>query len=1044
MSPEIDIREEGNSVDPPNLQTDNRSYPLTLGGSFVKEGPVLSFHDPNDTTSSDLRNGGTFVYESSTTSSRACFETFSATDGAEQMSTFVLDRDAHTTSISATGRINSLNESNSASASRGQVGVSGQHIHIITKGDIPGFKLNQGSTGRPFEKSDHQYNSVNNINKGMGDISENYEQDGSTYKVTHECKGKREYEKTDKESPEQSSTNFNFEQTKLAYRLKPQLTSDFLSQELSSSTTTPIDIESILRKYGLETKKYNSPLRMLKHAHGDTTETSSKTSTVSSYRSYTSCKFVSISDANNTTSCNKLKHCHTSHMNISQNNEALKKLIEPTSNSMYAEDNSSGKTVCTAQSEQNQHLFKTFNSSSNFGSATSKDFSKNNDVQEMETREEMSKDHPAEQLSAVHGSSVDIEVNNRSEELPGQENSMPLSHDLQYSELGNTTSATAYASPYGGMGSSTGIHTTGVLASSHPSNMDARPFEGSYLKHHLAMSEQPPAKGAAATATPDMVPSGHTATGNSMDSLSSTGSNLKHINGLSSPIDSLDYSLQKERYRLRGIDNLITSSPGRVPRPYSTMPYSSIYSYTNFPITSSNRYNTSMLGNALPSTNSISKQISYGNPTDVVTIRRTGSNVDTGQFNNNRGIPDYGYRANRYSSEIAERLNLKQAWVTEPYERNQNQRSYMTTQPQNNQQKQNQNQDKKKQKMARNTKSSAQNIIERNRLAVSQYATANGKAPVSTRDKKNNQRPKSAQAANNLSRGSDLAYPTNHSHNSVFNGSDFAREIKRIVRASTQQDNKKNQSDVSHTSKCNNARSNITHGCGVNTKCKENNRDKSIKRSCIVKDISVLKKRQSNSCKYQQYLTKTKDEEEKQQYTCQEQLNYIESGSEEAPSRSSSTISRSQESCALESEYDADASQLHSYPNSRKRCNQGIAPLSRCRSTQEISQRSLVAATALASALIHKRELKPDRLKMFLEDTFPGETRKRSARAETNRNTATSESRAMKMQQEARKSLKKTMSSGLKSSCAASCPYADSTSTTKSATPLKRTKFMRQ
>ncbi|RUS81126.1 hypothetical protein EGW08_011112 [Elysia chlorotica] len=1022
MTPEIDIREEGNSVDPPNLQSALSPH----GGLAFSEGLPSSFHDPGSAAAGDLKNAGKFVFESSTTSSRTCYETFSATDGAEKVSTFVLDRGAHTTSISKAEVISSLNESNSASASRRQLGVSGEHFHIITEGTIPDLKLNGESIMGPFEKSGNQRNKVNDIHEDLATVSMHYEQEERAVKPSDEGQENHELRETDERASDLSSTSFNLEQEKLAYRLKPQLTSDFLSQEISSTISkTPINVEEILHKYGLETRKYNSPLRTSKHAQGDTVEGAAITSTVSSYKSFTSCKFVSMSDSKNTQSCNKFQESHTSHIDMSQNNESLVKVKESSSKASHSEGNSLVQVTCTAQIQQSQQIVKTSSPSANTDSTPRGDSSKNNDSQELQSSEEKSQDHAAAELTAFHGSSVDIALNNRSEGTPSN-------YGLSYSGLRNAPSATAYTSPYSGMAATSGIRSM----TSHSSNMDKSPFEGYYLKHHMSLADQPVSKGASAAATPEMITSGPSTAGNSRDSLSTSSSSRTLINGLGSSTDSLDYSLQKERYRLRGIDNMITAGPGRIPRPYSTVPYLSTHTPNNYSMKSSNRYSSSssFMGSTMPSSTSFSNAPSYGSQTDIATIRRAGSNVDTGQFNNNRGVTDNGYRANMYSSEMAKRLSLQEAWVNEPPGRNANKGTYVDSKLRNNQQKRNLNQEQKKQKVAKNTRSAgAQNIIERNRLAVSQNGTGWGKGIVSTRETTNSQRPKSAQAANS-------SRPTNQSHNSVAY-SEVSRQSKGPMRATASgKDSKKNKSDMSHTGDHNRAKNNCICFNSISAKSKETNGDRGIKSVFN----SALNNRRSERFKYQPYHVKVKGKEEKEHCKCQEQLGQIDTASENALSRSCSNISRSRESCVPETEYETDSSQLHSYPRRSKRSSKGKVAVSNCVSEQEICQRTLVTATALASALIHKRQYHPDRLRLFLEDTFPKETRKRDAKAETPNNAGTAESRAIKPRQGVKKLPQKTASGGSRPVSARSCPRADLIRTAaKFSTSLQTTTFSR-
>ncbi|GFR73213.1 hypothetical protein ElyMa_003862300 [Elysia marginata] len=1026
MTPKIDLREEGNSVDPPSLQHLHQPSPTHVADSFVSDGPLSSHHTPTSNPESGLPNSATFVFESSTTSSRACLETFSSAGGVEKMSTFVIDRNAHTTSISTTGKIPSSNESNLAS---GCVSVGGEQLHILTSGSLPDLELTQQSSGGPYDECPKK--------KVSCYIPSNLEQ---TKAQVNTANDKRENcVKTDQIQEEHSVSGFNFDQTKLAYRLKPQLTSEFLSKEILPCTDRPtenVDIDTILRKYGLETKKYNSPVVNSKHGHGDTAE-AAVTSTVNSYSSYSSCKFVST--------YNSSKEFYRPQMNLSQNNEALSKLTDPSSKPIGAESkllemnthqvplltpsndskteqeaiSKNSGTTFLPQSENNQQLSVTSHSSTNIDNPVKHDYSKNNDIQETDNFPHKPGASTGVELSVAHGSSVDVAVNNLNESLQRQGHATPLNYGGHYSGLRGALSVTSNSTQYGRMGVAPGIVRNGGFGmSAYPSNMDLSPFEGSYLKHHLTSSEQSAPTSIAAVATSDIASSGQSVTASNRDSSSAAGSSLPFMNHSGSPTDSLNYSLQKERYRLRGIDNLITSGPRHIPRPYSTMPYTSIHTASNFPILSTYRGSATSMGSVLASA------ASYNSPNDIANIRRAGSNVDTGQFNNNRGVLDNRYRHDRYGSEMAERLGLHEAWVKESTDKKYNPAPYTA------QQMQNQKQEPQKQRSGRNIKNSAcENIIERNRLAVSKNSLYQSKRFLSARDRKKTQRPKSAQAVSNSMNNSDYTYQANNSFSSFPDGSGCVNKMKRISKSSVW------EKDTSRTNASGYAKtkSNNTNRCEVSTKGEEKIENRRSKLGHVVNGLPDSNKRQAKALKYQPYVTRAKETEG----DIEGQLLEAQSVSDVAPSKSSSIASRSQVSCnAVESDF-SDDNQLQSFPKESTRCSDpGKTPLARCISCQDASQRSLVAATALASALIHKRQLQLEKFKMFLPDYCSRETRKRSVPPETSNNTAGTSS--MKMPAGVKKNPKKRTSSIVRPNSTRPHPYIDYVNKYKCATKSMR------
>ena len=1012
MQPETRVSEEGNSVDPPGLPSQGQ------GDSAL--GSLETSACLNITASTCVNNGAAALLESSATgSTRTCVGSLS--DGVEKISTFVVDRYTHTTSISANGNLTTKNESNCASApTRGVLDICDEEIHSLAKDTLTELTLAPRSGSAlniETEDSSDLHLDINAYEPTANDSLESQESD-------------RQRERPTLEEP--PSVEFTVEQAKMAYRLKPQLTSEFLTKEIDTIPPAKINVDSILRKYGLESKKYESPLAMSGNAHGDTLGTDLSLTSTATQSSYSSRKLFSMTDTNaDTQSHSPLKGVHSplpllESMNLSQNNEALSKLIDPQAEPIIAENKkleltpgfyetaqrsiSSTKIdpTNTDPTKPNQETFGVSQSSTNIDPSTDHDSVKNVEVLKAETLEKEKKlALIAAQLSAAHGSSVDMALSDHTEGNLDQES---LGYGGPYSGLRAATSVVGYASPYGGKA---GSRTGGFVISSRPSNMDVSPFDGSYLKSHLSMPRYSSITGVGGAPT-DM---GGFSVGTSKESMTPSAHNLTGINS-----DSLDYSLQQERYRLRGIDNLITSGAGRISGAYSAMPYSMSYrTPINSPGTFSHRNSaTGAWSKTLSSTPSyektsfdkkstqsyhktsfdkrLYKKPSHDRPSDIAAIRRAGSSVDTGQFNNNRGSMNYGYRSNRYGSEIALRLGVQEAWATDSPATANNLDTPKVRQQQST-----------RKPGSRNTDAAGENFILRNRLAVSKKTLSSEKMDHPARDKKSGQRPKSAKGAGLANRGSNFAHQRDKSHSAVPVGFDFGEEFNRILETSIlEKGNAKDRSNISNTNRHIEGKSSSTVCCKVIRNINDSGEGKNAEPVCMRKGIQNPKMTQPNASKYQPYLaTATGNEERQQNYQGQAiDEDQSVSGSVQALSKSSSRATRSQDSC---SDITSEAVDLdsHCFP--------------KYDDFEDESERNLVTATALASALIHKRQKQLENLQMFLQGSCSvTEGGKHSDRAGLVNSSSIGGSSAQKLKSRGKKNPKSA-----RPSSASASPYAN-------------------
>ncbi|GFO15975.1 hypothetical protein PoB_004248000 [Plakobranchus ocellatus] len=951
MTPEIDFRDEGNSVDPPSLPTPNMPHSPRAADPQAS----LSLHDEEEDDAEG--NSETFVFESSTTSSRMCVKTFSDVDCMAKMNAFMLGGGTHPTNFSAAQTpikaVQSSDESNSASPSAGNFGAGVKSLHPLSGEMFSDMQLAQQTGNQPPLDCREEDANSNPVNRPIASVSIcNDHEDTPSGKLfirrdnnaaisEESIQCKEQFSQSGPPRVNQNPGDFNFKTSEVGCRLKPQLKSNFLCEEMGSKPEGEFDVEEILRKYGIETRKYNPSVAMSKYASGDCFRRTSA-SALYSYKTFVSSGSFSTTSTLNSYATNYSYTPFVNHkdMNVSQNNEALCKLLNPNAEAKNVNNKGLDENIVTLQPtafEDSQKLAapesvhgnkdrekgviqstilgwidgssKHLSLSSNVDRNTSS--SKNNDSQENDTMQEERGAQDREEISAVHGSSVDIAVMDRSEGMTGFGKGGSLTPG------GSSYSVSQGPQPgnFAGTGLTSGKRTGSFSMSSQPSNMDTIPFEGSYLKHHKSMTKYPSAVGSG-IATPDAMLSSSSSAGNSKDFLTP---NIAALSVLGSSTDALGYSLQQERYRLRTIDNLITSSPARTIRPYSTMPYMSLHhTPTNSPISLSRRGSI----NHWWSGTAMSSAASYDTPNDIAMIQRSGSSVDSGQFNNNRGMWN-GSRVNKCNTKSAQATGGKKARDKECYERG-NIQTVGKTQHQKRQR-----QFEKQLPPKANSKSSQiivkSKAAQRNRMVASKKVESNASTNRSVHTQpKTNQRPESAQTRRDSHGSAKDDTQINNSYRSIPNEFEFAKELNRMWSVSVLGEDYVN-------SKSSNISDPIDHRNGATKNLPASKNSKGIR-------------------KYQPYKAKATQR--------QIQANNghgINEEMAEPPVSSSGNKSKSQHSIQeINPESNDKEHDVHQYPKYLD--FRGISSVHRCNSCKDLSVRSIMEATALASALIRRRQ----------------------------------------------------------------------------------------